>query len=138
MAMKPAGELTPIGGGDTIPLLKESMTVGRRESCDICLKFPNVSSKHCEFSFNNGFWYLRDLGSQNGTKVGGERVMRRLLRPGDQISIANHRFTIEYHMTNESRAAMEELLTEEDNVFSQSLMEKAGLEKPKDAPQDDD
>lgn len=125
------GELVPIGGGDAIPLAREVMTVGRRSSCDICLNFSNVSGQHCEFSFKNGFWYVRDLGSQNGTKVAGERVMKRLLRPGDQIGIANHKFTIEYHLSHESRAAMEELLAEEENIFSQSLMEKAGLEKPK-------
>jgi adenylate cyclase len=131
MAIEIKGELVPIGGGDTIPLRREVMTVGRRATCDIRLDFPNVSGQHCEFSYKNGFWYVRDLGSQNGTKVAGERVMKRLLRPGDQIGIANHRFTIQYQLTHESRAALEDLMAEEDNVFSQSLMEKAGLEKPK-------
>ncbi len=34
------GELVPDGGGDPIPLLREKLTVGRRESCDIVLRFP--------------------------------------------------------------------------------------------------
>jgi adenylate cyclase len=135
MAAQPMGELVPLGGGDAIPLLREVMTVGRRSTCDICLNFPNVSGQHCEFSYKNGFWYVRDLGSQNGTKVSGERVMKRLLRPGDQIGIASHKFTIQYHLTHESRLALEELLAEEEDVFGQSLMEKAGLEKPR-APHD--
>src|SRR5205823_5030111 len=80
MAGQPLGELVPLGGGDTIPLVREVMTVGRRSTCDIHLNFPNVSGQHCEFSYKNGFWYVRDLGSQNGTKVGGERIMKRLLR----------------------------------------------------------
>lgn len=137
MPAQPLGELIPLGGGDVIPLVREVMTVGRRSTCDICLPFANVSGQHCEFSYKNGYWYVRDLGSQNGTKVAGERVMKRLLRPGDQIGISSHRFTIQYHLTNESRAALEELLSEEENVFGQSLMEKAGLEKPK-APRDRD
>ena len=33
------GELIPKGGGDSIPLLKEKLLVGRRESCDIVLRF---------------------------------------------------------------------------------------------------
>jgi pSer/pThr/pTyr-binding forkhead associated (FHA) protein len=131
MAVQIKGELVPIGGGDMIPLAREVMTVGRRSTCDICLNFSNVSGQHCEFSYKNGFWYVRDLGSQNGTKVAGERVMKRLLRPGDQIGIATHKFTIQYDLTHESRAALEDLMAEEENVFSQSLMEKAGLEKPK-------
>ena len=132
MAVQPKGELVPIGGGDAIPLNHAVMTVGRRDSCDICLKFQNVSSNHCEFSFNRGLWYVRDMGSQNGTKVGGERVMKRVLRPGDQIAIASHKFTIEYQLSEDSRMVLEEQMSEEENVFSQSLMEKAGLAKPKD------
>ena len=37
------GELLPLGGGDPIPLLKQQLLVGRRESCDIVLRFANVS-----------------------------------------------------------------------------------------------
>jgi pSer/pThr/pTyr-binding forkhead associated (FHA) protein len=131
MAMHPKGELVPIGGGDAIPLTREVITVGRRESCDVCLKFQNVSSNHCEFSFKSGVWYVRDMGSQNGTKVNGERVMKRLLRPGDQIGIASHKFTIDYQLSHDARVVMEEVLNQEENVFSQSLMEKAGLSKPR-------
>src|SRR5919112_911958 len=76
------GELVPVGGGDTIPLLQEIMTIGRRESCDIRLNFQNVSGTHAELSFKNGVWYLRDMGSTNGVKVNGERTLRRPLRPG--------------------------------------------------------
>lgn len=137
MPSQTIGELVPTGGGDNIPLAREVMTIGRRSSCDICLPFANVSGQHCELSYKNGFWYVRDLGSQNGTKVGGERILKRLLRPGDQLGISSHRFTIEYHLTNESRAALEELLSEEENIFGQSLMEKAGLEKPKAPPNRD-
>lgn len=38
------GELIPLGGGDTIPLKKNQLLVGRRESCDIVLRFANVSA----------------------------------------------------------------------------------------------
>jgi adenylate cyclase len=41
------GELVPVGGGDNIPLLKPNLIVGRRESCDIVLRFANVSGQHC-------------------------------------------------------------------------------------------
>jgi adenylate cyclase len=121
------GELVPVGGGDAIPLIQDVMTIGRRESCDVCLKFQNVSGMHAELSYKNGVWYVRDLGSTNGVKVNGERTLRKALRPGDEVGIANHKYTIQYTMTG---AAVEDAFAEED-VFSQSLMEKAGLEKPK-------
>ena len=42
------GQLLPLGGGDPIPLLKTELLVGRRESCDIVLRFANVSAHHCQ------------------------------------------------------------------------------------------
>jgi hypothetical protein len=123
------GELVPIGGGDAIPLISEIMTIGRRESCDICLKFQNISGSHCELSLKNGVWHIRDLGSTNGVKVNGERTHRRPLRPGDEIGIANHKYTIQYQLP--AGSTIEDVFAEEEDVFSQSLMEKAGLEKPK-------
>lgn len=132
------GELVPIGGGDPIPLHREVLTLGRRKTNDICLEFPNVSSQHCEFAYKNGVWYVRDLGSQNGVKVNGERTMKKVLKPGDSIGIASHKFTIEYHLTPESQLMLDELSNQDEDLFAQSLMEKAGLAKPKRPSRDDD
>ena len=67
------GELIPIGGGDPIPLLKRELLVGRREACDIVLRFANVSAHHCKLVVKNGYWYVIDQNSRNGTKVNGNR-----------------------------------------------------------------
>ena len=87
------GELIPTGGGDNVPLVRELLTVGRRESCDICMPFPNISGTHCELSFRKGYWYIRDLNSTNGIKVNGLRVAEKLLHPGDEIFIGKRRYT---------------------------------------------
>ncbi len=71
------GELVPVGGGDPIPLLKKSLLVGRRESCDIVLRFSNVSAHHCQLTLNGGYWYVKDMNSRNGLKVNGLRVIRK-------------------------------------------------------------
>jgi adenylate cyclase len=126
MSVEPHGELVPLGGGDAIPLVRDRMVVGRRDSCDICLRFPNVSGLHCELAFRDGYWYIRDLGSTNGVKVNGQRLQQKVLRPGDEVTIAKRRFTINYNL-NVGQHALEEM--EED--ISQSLLEKAGLERPK-------
>jgi len=53
----------------------EALTVGRRDSCDISLKFPNISGLHCELAYKDaGFWQVRDLGSTNGSWVNDRRV----------------------------------------------------------------
>jgi adenylate cyclase len=129
MAEGQYGELVPVGGGDAIPLIRETMTIGRRESCDICLKFQNISGTHCELAMKKGVWHLRDLGSTNGVKVNGERTLRRPLRPGDEVSVANHKYTIQYQLPVDS--TFEDVFAEEEDIFGQSLMEKAGLERPK-------
>jgi pSer/pThr/pTyr-binding forkhead associated (FHA) protein len=123
------GRLVPVGGGDPIPLLSEVMTVGRRESCDICLKFSNVSSVHCEFALRNGLWTVRDMGSSNGIKVNGSRTLQRTLKPGSEVAIASHKFVIEYEIPD--GVTLDEAADGAENVFGQSLMERAGLSKPK-------
>ena len=128
MSPEAKGELVPVGGGDTIPLIRDVLTIGRRESCDICIRLPAVSGIHCELSNKDGYWYIRDLGSTNGTKVNGARVQQKLLHPGDKITIAKRHWTIEYTLKAGKRA-MEEMM--EDDVMGQSLLEKAGLVRPK-------
>ena len=130
MAERQLGELVPVGGGDAIPLLSDVLTLGRRESCDICLRFQNISGTHCELSLRSGVWHVRDLNSTNGVKVNGERTLNRPLRPGDEIDISKHKYVIQYEIAPDVK--LDEVFAEqEENVFSQSLMEKAGLEKPK-------
>ncbi len=131
------GELVPVGGGDAIPLLSEVMTVGRRKSNDICLDFANVSSQHCEFTYKSGVWNVRDLRSQNGTKVNGERITQKLLKPGDLVNISKHEFRIEYHLSADAANLIANSTEAVEDIFSQSLMEKAGLTKPKGSRGDD-
>jgi adenylate cyclase len=126
MSLEANGELVPNGGGDPIPLIRDTLVIGRRESCDICLHYPNVSSRHCELTFVEGYWYLRDLNSTNGIKVNGARVQRKMLHPGDEITIAKRRFTINYILAA-GRRALEEI---EEDFLGQSLLERAGLERP--------
>jgi adenylate cyclase len=92
------GKLVLVGGGDAIPLTREVVIIGRRQWCDICLRLPNVSHLHCELSYKDGYWYVRDLGSTNGTKVNGARVQQKLLHPGDKITVARTHWTIEYNL----------------------------------------
>jgi adenylate cyclase len=129
MARPVMGELIPKGGGDPIPLIKSTMTLGRRESCDICLRFHNVSSIHCEFSFRDGYWSIRDRDSTNGIKVNGEKLRFRPLQPGDRITIGKRDYIIKYEQTIAGQKALEALLTEKEDIYNQSLMEKAGLTK---------
>lgn len=118
------GHLVPCGGGDTIPLLRSELVIGRHPDCDICLRFPSVSAKHCKLIFEEGYWYAQDLQSRNGTWVDGTRCLKKCLLPQSVLALARHRFTIHYAPTAGSVPEMDA-----DNLFAQSLLEKAGLLK---------
>jgi adenylate cyclase len=92
------GVLIAVGRGDDIPLLRPKLTVGRRRSCDICLRFPNISGEHCEFTFRAGYWWVRDRGSTNGVKVNGSRIIEKMLRDTDEVSIGKRVYAIRYDM----------------------------------------
>jgi len=130
------GELVPVGGGDTIPLLKKSLLVGRRESCDIVLRFPNVSAHHCQLTLLGGYWYVRDLQSRNGVKVNSVKVTEKRIDPDDTLAVAKHYYEVHYSPSDlgaigpppaETGAAIAD-------IFSKSLLERAGLAKDVDVP----
>ncbi|GAB6166602.1 FHA domain-containing protein [Thermostilla marina] len=125
------GELIPLGGGDPIPLFKKNLIVGRRESCDIVLRFANVSSRHCELFVVGGYWYVRDLNSKNGIKVNGVRVREKRLDPGDELSIARHKYEIRYSPVELGAVGPPPPEVIDADIFSRSLLERAGLSRPR-------
>jgi len=103
--------------------------VGRRESCDIVLRFPNVSAHHCQLNCNGGYWYVRDLDSRNGIKVNGVRVMEKRLDPGDVLSAANHNYEVKYSPVENGAVGPPPPEVPHYDVFGKSLLDRAGLEK---------
>jgi predicted component of type VI protein secretion system len=122
------GELVPVGGGDPIPMLKKSLLVGRRESCDIVLRFSNVSAHHCQLNVTAGYWYVRDLNSRNGVKVNGVRVTEKRIDPGDVVSIAKHKYELKYSPVDLGAVGPPPPEHTETDIFAKSLLERAGLE----------
>lgn len=127
------GEMIPIGGGDTIPLIKKNLMVGRRESCDIVLRFANVSAHHCQLSLENGYWYAEDLNSRNGVKVNGKRIAaKKRIDPGDTLAVAKHQYEFTYSPAELGAVGPpppED--SEADSILGASLLERAGLQRKK-------
>ena len=55
---------------------QRSFRIGRQEPCEVCIKEEHVSRAHAEIAFENGQWWVRDLGSSNGTYVAEQRIQR--------------------------------------------------------------
>ena len=90
------GKLVPCGGGPPIPLLKPRLVIGRHHACDIQLPFAIVSGRHCELELRDGYWFVSDLGSSNGTRVNSALTTKQWLLPNDVLAVAGCRYTVVY------------------------------------------
>jgi adenylate cyclase len=76
----------PSGQEKVYPLRSQSTTIGRAPDNDIVfLNEHSISRKHASVVLEEGDYYLVDLGSKNGTKVGGRLVKRHKLEDNEQI-----------------------------------------------------
>jgi hypothetical protein len=129
------GELIPQGGGDPIPLLKKQLLVGRRESCDIVLRFANVSAHHCQFFVNGGYWFVRDMKSRNGVKVNGIKVQEKRIDPGDEVCVAKHKYQLMYSPSDLGAVGPPPADDLPNEIMRESLLSRAGLQAvPKNSP----
>ena len=80
--------------GDRHALRADAATsLGRALDNDIVVTDASASRHHATIEAVNGSFRLRDLGSQNGTFVGGQRVTETALGEGDTVRIGDATFT---------------------------------------------
>ena len=72
---------------------KDVTTAGRHPESDIFLDDVTVSRRHAEFERKDGKFYIRDVGSLNGTYVNRQRVERAELANGDELQIGKFKLT---------------------------------------------
>lgn len=63
------------------------VSIGRADTCTICVATDQVSRKHCTVQHVLGKYYLVDNRSTNGTFVNEQKVERAKLVDGDQIRV---------------------------------------------------
>jgi len=84
----------PDGRASRFPVDKDWIKIGRSRDSDIVLSDIALSRRHAEILKRGDEFFLRDLGSVNGTRLNGERIKtERRLYPGDIIRIADYVLT---------------------------------------------
>lgn len=79
--------------GRRVPILFERTVLGRKDA-DILVRDIQVSAAHLALEYREGMFRIADLGSSNGTFVGGTRVRERKLRIGEEVRIGDGAFRL--------------------------------------------
>jgi predicted component of type VI protein secretion system len=87
-------ELVPDNGDPPIPITRDVTVVGRREFCDVQIKDPSLSKRHCVIVKTDGLLVVRDLGTTNGTKVKGQRIRWAALLPDDRLTLGSYKMRV--------------------------------------------
>ncbi|GMU59566.1 MAG: hypothetical protein AMXMBFR34_13290 [Myxococcaceae bacterium] len=82
----------PSGAAITLPEGSGSLVLGRSPKATIVFDDTTLSARHCEIAWDQGFWRVRDLGTEAGTRVNGvELTTVRALFPGDVVQLGSTR-----------------------------------------------
>jgi pSer/pThr/pTyr-binding forkhead associated (FHA) protein len=73
--------------GLEIPVDRDWLVIGRGRSADLVLSEPTISRAHAAIGFEEGEFFVQDLGSTNGTGVNGQREPRTSLSDGDEVQL---------------------------------------------------
>lgn len=81
-----------VAGERRIPLHEGENAIGRAPDAAVWLDFAGISRRHARIVISGASVFLEDLGSKNGTRVGGRPVNGQAeLRDGDAIHVASIR-----------------------------------------------
>jgi len=78
---------TPEGVQQEFQLKGQITTIGRSPRNDICIAEASVSRQHAEIFLSARGYTIRDLGSNNGVFVNGQKVLEHPLASGDVIEL---------------------------------------------------
>lgn len=98
--------------GREYPILKSKVIVGRDGgNADIQVNDAGISRQHAEISLDKTSWYLRDLGSTNGTLKNGTKIVRSTLRHGEKFKLGETtlQFLCEEKTQNQSAGKVYEI-----------------------------
>jgi predicted component of type VI protein secretion system len=87
-------QLVALDNGPSILLDKPILLLGRHPECDIQIDSRKISRRHCCIAQVGDHLVVRDLGSTNGIRINGIRIVEGHLNTGDELTIGNHRYKV--------------------------------------------
>jgi predicted component of type VI protein secretion system len=90
-------QLVALTEGPNILLDKPILLLGRHQECDIQLASRKISRRHCCIAQVKDYLVIRDLCSTNGIRINGVRVLEGALKAGDELTIGNHRYQVQWN-----------------------------------------
>ena len=79
--------------GESFPIDRERITIGRRPDSEVFLDDVTVSRDHAMIVRRTDGIHLDDLGSLNGTYVNRMRIDSQRLQDGDEVQIGKYKLT---------------------------------------------
>jgi len=86
-----------------ILLDKPIVLIGRHSECDVQVESRKVSRRHCCVAQVDDHLIVRDLESTNGIRVNGNPVLEGRLHNGDELTIGNVRYKVEWDQAELAR-----------------------------------
>lgn len=96
-------QLVSLSEGPNILLDKPILLLGRHPECDIQLNSKKISRRHCCLAQVNTYLVVRDLGSTNGIRINGVRVLEGRLKDGDELTVGNFRYQVNWEGTGSAQ-----------------------------------
>jgi pSer/pThr/pTyr-binding forkhead associated (FHA) protein len=106
------------GKSTVVPLVRDEITIGRKEGNTIRLTERNVSRRHARVIKSNGRFVIEDLHSYNGVRVNGQRIgAETALSPGDQVQIGDYQLALQLDSTDTVPEAMSPAVRDADTAM---------------------
>lgn len=86
-----------IFNGQKFPVAKDEFIIGRgTKTADLPIKDGNISRRHGAVIWQNGGWYMKDLGSTNGVEFQGRKIDSKRIEEGDIYQLCDYEIRFTY------------------------------------------
>ena len=94
----------------------EENLLGRDWDCRVVLNDPQCSRVHASIYMDEGYWWIKDNKSSNGTYVNDQRIDQARLAEGNEIRLGSSQFSFSTNVEKSVKDPSEERPSEEEQT----------------------